>query len=42
MFSSLKCSQFSIIQSAQDNLGNGKPQLTLRKAVRRAKIRPEV
>lgn len=28
MFSSSKCNQFSIIQSARDNLGNGKPQLT--------------
>lgn len=42
MFSSLKCDQFSIIQSARDNLGNEKPQPTLHKAARRAKIRPEV
>lgn len=40
MSSSLKCNQFSIIHSTQDNLGNGKPQLTLHKAVRRERYSP--
>jgi len=42
MFSSLKCNPFSITQSVQDNLGNGKPRLMLRKAARKAQIRAEV
>lgn len=42
MFSSSKCNQFSIIQSARNKLGNGKPQLTPCKAARKAKLWPEV
>lgn len=38
MFSSLKCNQ---LRSARDNLGDGKPQLTLRKVGMRAKTPPE-
>lgn len=41
MFSSPKHNRFSIIQSAQDELGNGNPHLVLHSKESKGKARPE-